>query len=83
MRGSLHKFSTADDVYTIVAEAGKVRKEFMAALQASRGTQSPLIIGGLYDMEIADAEVLEWSLEQSEPHTLRVGLTFRSANVTF
>ena len=84
VRGSLYKFSsTSDEMYTIVVEAGKIRREFMAALQANRGTQSPLIVGGLYDMEISDAEVLEWSLEQSGPHTLRLGLTFRSGNVTF
>ena len=85
VRGELSELSHQGDVYTISVDSDKVRREFLKVLSSAKAADSPaaIMLGGLYESEINDAEISVWSVEKSSPHSYRFTVKFRSENGIF
>tara|TARA_B100001094_G_C18184556_1_gene802933 strand:- start:1523 stop:1987 length:465 start_codon:yes stop_codon:yes gene_type:complete len=86
VRGELAEVSEHDHTYTIAVDSDKVRKEFLEALTTKKNSDESgvtLMLGGLYNSEILDANILAWSVERPSPHSYRFTVKFRSENGIF
>ena len=86
VRGSFISIGcTNTGTYELEIESENIRPEFVSALERykrlSPSEITPVVLGGMYDSEIEDVLVSEWSVERSNPHTLKLKLAFRSENV--
>ena len=89
IRGRLSELSyNGSSTYAMSIETEKVRREFLSTLESYSKHSGepeglPLILGGLYETEVVNANVTEWALLQAGPHMFKVELQFRSDDVIF